>query len=417
MVESRKEVQNTWRFGNALRLNTKTLKSPLNNKQIQQILRNNIDESDLTKIRSLGNFSSNKIWIIEFASDLNITKYKGKTFKHENIELSFEDANINDNFIDGKKVKDGKITVILRVHFLPHNIRESIVMQFIEQLRIPYLEITKITDEHYSDVGWRHVKNGVKRIKINFPTESEKLVNNLVGPVKFFGLRALITIAGQRPRCFFCHDQNHTIKECQLKDTLCTKCNYKGHPPDKCSLAEKIKSINRTKIDYCDLFMEELPESEPQTESEHHIADDAPQPNTQNINTNNQQGDSINEMSMDLPNLEDEASNLLGSTRAINNTTQNQSLTNQNISFTAETSGISHTALNNSKSKLIIGNSQPFTNVNVQYKPVVINMDSANGSQVLSTSKSIKRTSTSDPITLPPQFPSSSIPRNSQETV
>ncbi|RNA11557.1 RNA-directed DNA polymerase from mobile element jockey-like, partial [Brachionus plicatilis] len=45
------------------------------------------------------------------------------------------------------------------------------------------------------------------------------------------------------------------------------KCQQKGHLTQKCSLAEKLKSLERNKIDYSDLYINESEETEPNIES------------------------------------------------------------------------------------------------------------------------------------------------------
>lgn len=57
--------------------------------------------------------------------------------------------------------------------------------------------------------------------------------------------------------CYFCNENDHSIANCPVKNTVCSKCQQKGHLTQKCSLAEKLKSFERTKIDYSELYVEE----------------------------------------------------------------------------------------------------------------------------------------------------------------
>lgn len=64
---------------------------------------------------------------------------------------------------------------------------------------------------------------------------------------------------------------------------LCSKCHQKGHLTQKCTIAEKLKSIERQKIDYSELYIEQ---EEIQTNMDEHV-DETPktpeyQPNVSN---------------------------------------------------------------------------------------------------------------------------------------
>ncbi|RNA12086.1 hypothetical protein BpHYR1_008236 [Brachionus plicatilis] len=52
-------------------------------------------------------------------------------------------------------------------------------------------------------------------------------------------------------------EEGHNIAKCPIKETLCEKCHQKGHLTQKCSIAEKLKSLERKKIDYNDLYIDQ----------------------------------------------------------------------------------------------------------------------------------------------------------------
>ncbi|RNA21145.1 hypothetical protein BpHYR1_028508, partial [Brachionus plicatilis] len=93
----------------------------------------------------------------------------------------------------------------------------------------------------------------VKRVEI----EKNFVILLFVSVFTVFGFKTNITFSGQSQRCFFCLDQNHTIKSCPLKSLECSKCKLKGHPAIKCSMAEKIRSMERSEIDFSELTVEE----------------------------------------------------------------------------------------------------------------------------------------------------------------
>ncbi|RNA30003.1 hypothetical protein BpHYR1_010286 [Brachionus plicatilis] len=55
----------------------------------------------------------------------------------------------------------------------------------------------------------------------------------------------------------FCDDENHNVAKCPVKESLCEKCHPKGHMTHKCTIADKLKSIERQKIDYRELYIEQ----------------------------------------------------------------------------------------------------------------------------------------------------------------
>ncbi|RNA15752.1 hypothetical protein BpHYR1_033513 [Brachionus plicatilis] len=144
-----------------------------------------------------------------------------------------------------------------KFHFLPSNITDQTIKRFIYNLKLKELLVNEISNENLKEIGWTNVTNGIKRVKITYPLDIDEQVQNLVGPTTVFGLKTNITISGQSQRCFFCLDQYHTIKSCPLKSLECSKCKLKSHPAIKCSMAEKIRSMERSKIDFSELTGEE----------------------------------------------------------------------------------------------------------------------------------------------------------------
>ncbi|RMZ96745.1 hypothetical protein BpHYR1_045622 [Brachionus plicatilis] len=72
-----------------------------------------------------------------------------------------------------------------------------------------------------------------------------------------YGLKCVVSIVGQKQKCYFCDDEGHNIAKCPVKETLCEKCHQKGHLTKKCSIAEKLKSREKKKIDYNDFYIDQ----------------------------------------------------------------------------------------------------------------------------------------------------------------
>ncbi|RNA05311.1 hypothetical protein BpHYR1_035704 [Brachionus plicatilis] len=60
-----------------------------------------------------------------------------------------------------------------------------------------------MTNDYYKD---KPLKNGVKR--------TENMIKNFSGPAYIFWLRCVVSIVGQKPKCYFCDDENHNVAKC-----------------------------------------------------------------------------------------------------------------------------------------------------------------------------------------------------------
>ncbi|RNA35898.1 hypothetical protein BpHYR1_048556 [Brachionus plicatilis] len=256
-ISTNKEEIPRWNFKNSLKLNLKKLEKPVNHQVIFELLDQVLSQFQKNQITSIYNFASNKFWIIEFNSTLKLNHLFECPVKLNDQEFKLEDAN---------KVKDPRKYCTFRIHFLPTNFNTQLLHNFFNVLKINGLKIEEISEETYKDST---IKNGVKRVKISFPKDADPIIQSLSGPTVMYGLKCVFNIAGQKPKCYFCNDDGHNIAKCPLKHSICGKCQQKGHLTQKCSLAEKLKSLERNKIDYSDLFINESEETEPSTNIEY----------------------------------------------------------------------------------------------------------------------------------------------------
>lgn len=255
-----------WIFKNSIKLNFKSIKGYITHKEVITSLCSTLDDIQLNNIIYLGHFTTNKIWIIQFSEKIQASSLIGREIKFKNQHIQLEDP----NSVAAPKVK----YATLRFDLLPPGFRDASFIQFLSELKIKDLKIIEITDEYYSYDGWTNVKNGVKRIKISYSRDAEKYVNNLAGFAMFYGYKTSISFAGQKTRCKFCGDPQHSLDDCPVKDEICNRCNQHGHSSDKCDMATRLKSIQRSRVDYFDLIgMEEGLEN----------------PNTSNSTKNNQE--------------------------------------------------------------------------------------------------------------------------------
>ncbi|RNA08170.1 hypothetical protein BpHYR1_021964 [Brachionus plicatilis] len=207
---------------------------------------NILNQVENDAITSIYNFSSNKVWIIEFNVAFDVAKIFDREININGTNFRLEDAN---------KVPDLRRYCTFRFHFLPSDFENHRLETFFNAVRIDGLKIEHITEEKYKDRPER--KNGVRRVRISFPKEVKNIIGSLSGPTMMYGLKCLVSIVGQKQKCYFCDVEGHNIAKCPIKETLCEKCHQKGHLTQKCSIAEKLKALERKKIDYNDLYIDQ----------------------------------------------------------------------------------------------------------------------------------------------------------------
>ncbi|RNA15587.1 hypothetical protein BpHYR1_041068 [Brachionus plicatilis] len=164
-----------WNFRNSIKLNLKSLDRPLTHHDLLTYLSRSLSEEEKSKVISVGNFSSNRFWIIEFHPSLNTVNLFERPVLIKNRQFKFEDPN---KF----KIDDGRKSATLRFHFLPTNITDQTIARFINNLKLKDLEIKEISNEKFKEDGWTEVNNGIKRVRILYPIEINEQIQNLVGP-------------------------------------------------------------------------------------------------------------------------------------------------------------------------------------------------------------------------------------------
>lgn len=249
-----------WIFKNSLKLNLKKLDKPVTHKVLFDALDVTLTPVENDAITSIYNFSSNKIWIIEFEPTFDAVVIFDREINIKGTYFKLEDAN---------KVPDPRKFCIFRFHFLPTDFDNHLLKNFFNAVRINGLKIEQMSEEKYKDRPER--KNGVRRVKISYPKEVDNIIQSLTGPTIMYGLKCVVSIVGQKQKCYFCDDEGHNIAKCPVKDSTCESCHQKGHLTKKCSIAEKLKSLEKMKIDFSEL---EIEQDETDTNHEGEPSDD-----------------------------------------------------------------------------------------------------------------------------------------------
>ncbi|RNA26342.1 Pol, partial [Brachionus plicatilis] len=177
------------------------------------VVLNQVENDEIT---SIYNFSSNKVWIIEFNAVFNVANIFDRDININGTIFKLKDAN---------KVPDLRRYCTFRFHFLSSVCGNHRLETFFNAVRIDGLNIEK------------NIKILKKNIKID---PRGKIVSEELEYRFQKKLRTLLEAV--RP-----HNN----------ETLCEKCHQKGHLVKKCSIAEKIKSLERKKFDYNDLFIDQ----------------------------------------------------------------------------------------------------------------------------------------------------------------
>lgn len=58
----------------------------------------------------------------------------------------------------------------------------------------------------------------------------KNVVRSLSGPtILLHGLRCMVSISGQKQKCYYCNEEGHNVAKCPVQDSICGKCQLKGH--------------------------------------------------------------------------------------------------------------------------------------------------------------------------------------------
>ncbi|RNA18885.1 hypothetical protein BpHYR1_052619 [Brachionus plicatilis] len=159
-----------WIFKNSVKLNLKRLDKPISHKVLfcaQDVVLNQVENDAIT---SIYNFSSNKVWIIEFNAAMLLMLPKFSIVTSISMKL-FSDLKMQINF--------------------------------------------RISEEKYKPER----KNGVRRVRISFPKEVENIIGSLSGPTIMYG-HNIAKWPVKETLCEKCHQKGHLTKKCSIAEEL-----------------------------------------------------------------------------------------------------------------------------------------------------------------------------------------------------
>jgi hypothetical protein len=88
------------------------------------------------------------------------------------------------------------------------------------------------------------VRNGIFKVKIEFPLDSFNDICYFAGLHWIDGLSALFQLSGTPPKCLFCERFGHIKRNCPKLKMVCQKCNKRGHLAADCNLVKAMFGNN-----------------------------------------------------------------------------------------------------------------------------------------------------------------------------
>ena len=256
MSAASKQQKSPWKFKNALMINLTRFDGLVTHSEVLLAVRELCSEDELHGVLSVGQYSGNKIWTISFKDAASANALVGKSIRFRDRECLLFDPNKPRPARPASEPRPRTRTI--RLIYLPPNIGDDTIVKFMSSFDISELSVANIEDEKCKVKGFEHINNGIKKVTIRYNNRSDELVQSMSGAVNFFGLKAIILVAGQKDKCHFCAQEGHILKNCPLKSLECGNCKQKGHVQAKCSIAERLKALSRNQIDYSDFESADL---------------------------------------------------------------------------------------------------------------------------------------------------------------
>jgi hypothetical protein len=195
-----------------------------------------LSEEVFKSIVQVGQYISTKNWSIHFKDSSNFQKAINTKFKVEDnlFELT-ESKEFCKKREQSVSQKVFKMTAFLRIHWLPLDVSDDKICEFIRH-NLPEVSIVELIREKARTNG--EVNNGVVKIKVQYElksSSSHQSFLDFVGLHRVSGYQALFQISGMPPKCLGCNCFGHIRKNCPK----CTSCNKFGHISSDCNLAKR----------------------------------------------------------------------------------------------------------------------------------------------------------------------------------
>ena len=187
---------------------------------------------------------NSRFWLVEFNESVSSASVIGKSITINNQSYDIKSPQI----LHKPEVK----SCVLRIHWLPITFDIDSLQPWLKSY--PSLTCIGTSFEHLTETRMRHVKNGVRRIKVQFKDskESREDINKITGKKSFGKSSFLVTIAGELSTCLRCNTKGHIRANCPLKDLTCSKCSLSGHEASNCrnnTYAAKVRRPTETEIE------------------------------------------------------------------------------------------------------------------------------------------------------------------------
>ena len=186
-------------------------------------------------------------WIVQYNNAQNATALLNKQVNIGGHLLSVV-------HIDDMKEHRPAVTAVLRLHRLPPVVDLSFIKSWSQSYKGTTYFSTK--PEHFSKhSGMSHIKNGVWRVRLEFPNEATKqsALDHFRGKHTAGGYRFIVNVVGEPPACSGCNAPGHVRSRCPKLNRVCSNCNRQGHTEATCwgsTYASKVAAgVNTAKND------------------------------------------------------------------------------------------------------------------------------------------------------------------------
>lgn len=104
-------------------------------------------------------------------------------------------------------------------------------------------KVVNVFEEHMQEEEFKHIKNGILRIKMCFKNEEMKRADDIPGVKWLLDTKILITRLGFKLGCFHCKETDHVKRDCPKMKLICQNCGKRGHEKNECSLAKRLTTV------------------------------------------------------------------------------------------------------------------------------------------------------------------------------
>lgn len=149
-----------------------------------------------------------RTWCIKFNENTNAEKFYGQSFQ---IQVKEQERNAVLFLLNPNVPEMSSVT--FRVHWVPELTSDNDVIDLVMNKCPQGCQFVEIVSEFYEDEKISHLRNGVRKVKINVPKKLKTSLLSIVGKHQIDNSECLITILGLT-QCLSCKKFGHVRRNC-----------------------------------------------------------------------------------------------------------------------------------------------------------------------------------------------------------